>query len=147
MVGKGPLLSKHKKFAKKNKLEDVHFEGFVSVKDLPKYYATSHIFCSPALFGESFGIVLLEAMASGLPVIAFNISGYNDVVANLEDGLLAISRDVHDLTEKLELLIKDPSLMKQMGEKGRKKAMRFSWKKIALMNLHFYKKMWEKYRR
>ncbi len=143
IVGKGPLLKNHIKFVKENSIPDVFFEGFVSISDLPKYYATAHIFCSPALFGESFGIVLLEAMAAGLPVVAFNISGYNDVVANLEDGLLAIPRDVHDLYEKLELLISHPALIKELGKRGRMKAKRFTWETIAKRNIKFYNEVFK----
>ncbi|MCX7698567.1 MAG: glycosyltransferase family 4 protein [Candidatus Goldbacteria bacterium] len=143
IVGKGPLLNEHQNFVKKNKLKDVFFEGYVSIKELPYYYSTADIYCSPALFGESFGIVLLEAMASGIPVVAFNISGYNDVVANLENGLLAIPRDVHDLTEKLELLIKDKNLRKELGNKGLIKARNHTWEKIAKKNISYYYKIYE----
>jgi len=146
VVGKGPLLKEHIKFVKENSLADVHFEGFVSIEDLPKYYATADIFCSPALFGESFGIVLLEAMASGLPVVAFNISGYNDVVANLEDGLLAIPRDIHDLYEKLELLISHPQLINELGNRGRIKAKRFTWELIANRNIKYYEHIFSKFK-
>ncbi len=143
IVGKGPLLKKYIDFVSKNSIPDIHFEGFVSISDLPKYYSTAHIFCSPALFGESFGIVLLEAMAAGLPVVAFNISGYNDVVANLEDGLLSIPRDIHDLYEKLELLISHPALMKELGRRGRIKAKRFTWENIAKRNIKFYNEIYK----
>jgi len=141
IVGKGPLLKQHQNFVKQNKLKDVFFEGYVSIKELPFYYATADIYCSPALFGESFGIVLLEAMANGIPVIAFNISGYNDVVSNLENGLLAIPKDVHDLTEKLELLIRDPVLRQELGKKGLIKARNHTWEKIAKKNIAFYYKI------
>jgi len=131
IVGRGPLLKQLRKFVSKNRLADVHFEGFVPVKQLPNYYSSSHIYCSPALFGESFGIVLLEAMANAIPVVAFNISGYNDVVSNLDDGLLAIPRDARDLQEKIELLLKKPELRKELGSRGLIKARRYTWEKIA----------------
>ena len=142
IVGRGPLAKPLQIYVKNHNIPDVHFEGFVSVDSLPKYYATSQIYCSPALFGESFGIVLLEGMSAGIPVVAFNISGYNDVVANLEDGLLAIPRDVHDLYEKLELLIKHQQLMREIGSRGRLKAKRHTWNNIAKQNIRFYKKIW-----
>jgi phosphatidylinositol alpha-mannosyltransferase len=142
-VGKGPLLKDHIKYVKDNGLKDVHFEGFVSTEVLPSYYSTSHIYCSPALFGESFGIVLLEAMAASLPVVAFNISGYNDVVSNLNDGLLATPRDVHDLTEKLELLVTSAKLRRELGSNGLKKAKKYTWEIIAKRNIEYYKKLWE----
>jgi phosphatidylinositol alpha-mannosyltransferase len=144
VVGRGPLLKELQKYVKQNHLHDVHFEGFVPVKELPNYYSTADIYCSPALFGESFGIVLLEAMASAVPVVAFNISGYNDVVSNLDDGLLAEPRSVHDLQEKLELLIKKPELRAELGSRGLAKARRFTWEKIARQNLNFYRQVWEK---
>jgi phosphatidyl-myo-inositol alpha-mannosyltransferase len=146
VVGRGPLLKELQKYVKQNHLHDVHFEGFVPVKELPNYYSTADIYCSPALFGESFGIVLLEAMANAVPVVAFNISGYNDVVSNLDDGLLAEPRSVHDLQEKLELLIKKPELRSELGSRGLAKARRFTWEKIARQNLNFYKQVWEKQR-
>ncbi len=143
VVGRGPLLKHHKKYVEDNKIKDVHFEGFVPIDDLPRYYSTADIYCSPALFGESFGIVLLEAMASAVPVVAFNISGYNDVVSNLSDGLLAEPRNIHDLAEKLELLITDKKLRRTLGSNGLKKARKFTWKEIAARNIAYYKKLWE----
>ncbi len=142
IVGRGPLLNLYKKFVGKNKLQDVHFEGFVSIKDLPRYYSSADIFCSPAIFGESFGIVLLEAMATGIPVVAFDIPGYNDVVSNNKDGLLAKSRDVADLYDKLDILISNRSLRKKIGANGIIKARNFTWEKIAKMNIQYYKKIW-----
>ncbi len=143
IVGKGPLLKEHQHFVMKNKIKDVFFEGYVPIKELPYYYSTADIYCSPALFGESFGIVLLEAMANGIPVVAFNISGYNDVVSNLENGLLAIPRDVHDLTEKLGLLIQNKDLRKELGSKGIIKARNHTWEKIAKKNVNFYYRIYD----
>jgi phosphatidylinositol alpha-mannosyltransferase len=144
IVGRGPLEKELKKYVRDNSIEDVNFEGFVGINELPKYYKTAHIYSSPALFGESFGIVLLEAMAAGVPVVAFNISGYNDVVANNEDGLLAEPRDVHDLHEKLSLLVEHPGLIKEIGDRGYAKSKRFNWKIIAAKNIEYYKKLWKK---
>ncbi len=146
VVGRGPLMPQLQKYIKKHAIKDIFFEGFVSTEDLPKYYRTAQIYCSPALFGESFGIVLLEAMAAGVPVVAFNISGYNDVVSNMDDGLLARPRDVHDLSQKLELLITKKPVMLELGARGRIKAKRHAWPEIAKRNLEFYKTIWEKNR-
>ena len=143
VVGKGPLMKDHVKYVNDHGIKDVCFEGFVSTEMLPRYYSTSHIYCSPALFGESFGIVLLEAMAAGLPVVAFNISGYNDVVSNLNDGLLAEPRDTHDLYEKLEMLITSGKLRGELGRKGLAKSKKFTWESIAKRNIAYYKKLWE----
>lgn len=141
VVGCGPLLQHHRKYIIKHRIRGIHFEGFVSTKILPEYFASADIFCSPALFGESFGIVLLEAMASGKPVVAFDISGYRDVVDNNITGLLAEPKDIHDLFEKLESLVTDMRLRKKLGRNGIIKAEKFTWKKIALKNISFYNKI------
>ncbi|PKL90979.1 MAG: hypothetical protein CVV21_10580 [Candidatus Goldiibacteriota bacterium HGW-Goldbacteria-1] len=144
VVGRGPLMPQLQKYIKKHAIKDIFFEGFVSTDDLPKYYRTAQIYCSPALFGESFGIVLLEAMSAGVPVVAFNISGYNDVVSNMDDGFLAQPRDVHDLSQKLEILITKKPIMLELGARGRIKAKRHAWPEIAKKNLEFYKTVWNK---
>jgi phosphatidyl-myo-inositol alpha-mannosyltransferase len=141
VVGRGPLLKNLRKYIIKHRIRGVHFEGFVSTEILPRYFATADIFCSPALFGESFGIVLLEAMAAGRPVVAFNISGYRDVVDNKINGLLAEPKNANDLSIKLKSLIVNYKLRKKLGENGLKKARKFTWKIIAKKNMDFYKKI------
>ncbi|MEI7541988.1 MAG: glycosyltransferase family 4 protein [bacterium] len=141
VVGRGPLLKNHRKYIIKNRIRGIHFEGFVSSQILPRYFASADIFCSPALFGESFGIVLLEAMASGKPVVAFDISGYRDVVDNNTNGLLAVPKSVKSLYKKLEILIKSKTLRQKLGKNGLLKTRNFTWKKIAARNLSFYKKI------
>ena len=142
VVGRGPLLTNLRKYIIKHRIRGIHFEGFVSTEILPRYFATADIFCSPALFGESFGIVLLEAMAAGKPVVAFNISGYRDVVDNGKNGLLAVTKDHAALAAKLELLVKNAALRKNLGENGLAKAKKFTWKIIAQKNIQYYKKLW-----
>jgi phosphatidylinositol alpha-mannosyltransferase len=141
VVGRGPLLTNHRKYIIKHRIRGVHFEGFVSQQMLPRYFASADIFCSPALFGESFGIVLLEAMASGKPIVASGISGYRDVVDNNINGLLSAPKDIHSLYEKLESLIVDIKLRQKLGKNGLAKARNFTWKKIAAANLDFYRKI------
>jgi phosphatidylinositol alpha-mannosyltransferase len=142
VVGKGPLLTELRKYIIKHRIRGIHFEGFVSTEILPRYFATADIFCSPALFGESFGIVLLEAMAAGKPVVAFNISGYRDVVDNGKNGLLAETKNHDDLAKKLESLVKSGALRKKLGNNGLAKAKKFTWKIIAQKNILYYKKLW-----
>src|SRR2546423_6892311 len=96
-VGEGRLRRGFQQFVERQGWPDVVFTGYVSDSDLPRYFASAHIYCSPATGGESLGIVLLEAMASGKPIVASNISGYATVVSHGIDGLLTTPRNSEEL--------------------------------------------------
>jgi len=112
--------------------------GLNSYDELPRYYKTADIFCSPATGQESFGIVLLEAMAVGTPVVASNIEGYANVIAHGVDGLLVPPKDTRKLAQTLISLMSDESLRQQMGTKGLLKAKEHSWEHIAQKVLSYY---------
>lgn len=139
IAGEGPLKEDLEKWTQKNRLKNVIFEGKIKEGDVPSYYNTADIYCSPAIYGESFGIVLIEAMASGVPVVAFANKGYKGV---LEKGrgreFLVKPKDYKTLAKKLEILIKNPQLRKEMGEWGIKEAQKYSWPKITDQILSFY---------
>lgn len=139
VVGKGPLRDDCLSWIKKNKLKNIVFEGEVKETEVPPYYATCDIYCSPAIFGESFGIVLIEAMATGRPVVAFANKGYQRV---LEKGkgkrFLVKPRDSKTLAQKLEILIKNEKVRTEMGKWGIKEAKKYSWPKITDQVLSFY---------
>ena len=100
-------------------LQDVVFAGKVNYDDLARYYATADIFCSPATGSESFGIVLLEAMAASKPVVASEIEGYKGIVEHEEQGLLFPRKDSEALASALARLIENPELARRLGAKGR----------------------------
>ena len=87
----------HIPFSRENKLKDVVFEGRVKQGRMANYFSTCDIFCSPAFFGESFGIVLLEAMASGKPVVAFANDGYKRVLTGKGSEFLIEPKDWKEL--------------------------------------------------
>lgn len=139
-VGPGTVLRlRYEKLVKDMGLTDnVVFAGFVPSDELPSYYHSADIFCAPATGGESFGIVLLEAMACGKPVVATNIQGYAGVLAHGEEGLLVPPRDEESLAHALLSLLNDKSLRLQMGAKGRIKAEKYSWPNIARQIMDYY---------
>lgn len=138
-VGTGPLLRIEKEKAKFELKDNVTFLGRVSIDDLPKIYADSHVFCSPAIGYESLGIVLLEAMASSIPVVASNIDGYRFVVEDGKEGFLVEPKNSDDIAEKLIHLLKNEDLRVSMGNMGRKKTVeKFSWDKIASQVESYY---------
>jgi len=139
IVGPGTRLrKKYEKQVKKSGVKDVVFTGYVSYDELPRYYKTADIFCAPATDCESFGIVLLEAMAMGKPVVASDIEGYAMVVAHGVDGLLVPPRDSKMLAQALISLATNEPLRQQMGAKGRIKAQEYAWKHIAQRVLDYY---------
>lgn len=139
VVGEGELKEDCQRFVRKNNLKEVYFKGRVPSAKLPSYYASSDIFCSPAIFGESFGLVLLEAMASGVPVVAFANQGYKEFLGQGKGtDFLVKPGDWRRLAEKLEVLIENSELRKEIGEWGLKNAQNYSWKKITGQVLDFY---------
>ncbi|MGB4730223.1 MAG: glycosyltransferase family 4 protein [Candidatus Hydrothermia bacterium] len=144
VAGDGPLKENLEKMVSDGLKDRVHFLGFVSSYKLPSLYRSCDIFVSPATEGESFGIVLLEAMASGKPVIASDNEGYKVVVSDGEDGFLFTRKNVDELVQKLITLIINPELRRKMGERGRAKALNFSWSFIAKQVLDYYVEAIEK---
>ena len=142
VVGPGTRLrSIYERKVRRSKLQDVVFVGYASYDELPRYYKTADIYCSPATGRESFGIVLLEAMAIGKPVVASNIEGYANVITHGVDGLLVPPKDKRLLAQALISLLSDASLRQQMGANGILKAKRYSWENIAQKILSYYMRL------
>lgn len=110
---------------------DLVFVGAVPQADLPSYYASADVFCAPSLGGESFGIVLAEAMAVGLPVVCSDIGGYRDVVRDGSEGLLVPPRDPEALATALGGLLDNPARRAAMGAAARGVAGRYAWQVVA----------------
>jgi phosphatidyl-myo-inositol alpha-mannosyltransferase len=105
--------------------------GKVSDSILWRQLGEADLLVAPSLAGESFGMVLIEAMAAGTGVVASAIAGYSDVVTNGVDGILVPPADPQALAEELQLLAHEPERIKSMGEAGRRSAQRYSWSNIA----------------
>ncbi len=109
----------------------VWFVGTVPHRDLPPCYAASDLVVLPSFPPESFGMVLIEAMACGRPVLAHSIPGVRSVVRDGEDGLLARPGDMDDLVEKMRALLEDPQRRAQMGRQGRARVeAEYAWPRI-----------------
>ncbi len=139
IVGDGPLEDECKSYVKKNKLKEVIFEGRVTGSIAP-YYRTADIFISPALYRESFGLVLLEAIACGAPVVAFANQGYRELLKNKSSGrFLSKPRDYRGLAQKIEKLVRNPSLREKVSKKGIQEVKQYSWENVTGQALDFYK--------
>jgi len=105
--------------------------GEVKNEELPKFFSAAQVVCAPALGAESFGIVLVEAMACGTPVVASNIPGYTAVVEKTGGGITFKSGDSADLANVLIQILSDESMRLSLSEKAIKGAGLYSWKTIA----------------
>ena len=111
--------------------DSVFVTGAVSDADLPRYYASADVFCSPATGGESFGIVLLEAMAAGTPVVASDIDGYRNVVSHNVNGLLAPARNADAIAKAVMRVSTNPALSARLVNAGRRTAEGYRWERVA----------------
>ena len=139
VVGEGPERKNCEDFVKEKNLKDVVFLGELKEKELFKIYRTGHIFCAPSIFGESFGLVILEAMASGLPFVAFANEGYKSWLKGKKGEEFLVPPKNHVLlAKKIEILIKNPQKRKELSLWGQKEARKYSWSNIAQKVLNFY---------
>jgi phosphatidyl-myo-inositol alpha-mannosyltransferase len=109
----------------------VQFTGRVHDADLPGYVQAADVVCSPALGGESFGIVLLEAMACEKPIVASRIEGYETLVGPAACGMLVPPGDDEALSQALLKLLQDRSLRQTLGARGLHAARQHDWSSIA----------------
>ena len=131
LVGDGELRSTIVRLAGGALRGRVHFEGHVGHDHLPRYYASADIFCSPARGGESFGLVLLEAMASSVPIVTTDLPGHRSVITPGVEGIAVPTRDPDALAGALGRLLTDASLRATMGARGVERARAFGWDGIV----------------
>jgi phosphatidylinositol alpha-mannosyltransferase len=122
-------------------LQDVEFAGYAPEEILPAYHQTCQVFCAPNTGNESQGIILLEAMAAGCPVVASNIGGFAGVVTHGVEGLLVRPKDSDALAVALLQLVDEPRLRASMGAAGRERAQHFSWERVSQRVLSYYERL------
>lgn len=122
----------------RDRIAGVDWVGFVPREELPRYYASCDAFCAPSIAGESFGIVLLEAMASCKPVVATNIPGYASVMTNEREGLLVNPRDSQAIALAIVRLLSDRGLQQRAATDGRITAANYAWPSVAGRVLDVY---------
>ena len=138
LVGGGPQAAEARRYVASRQLGGVEMLGRVSDRDKVRAFATADIFASPATGQESFGIVLLEAMAAGVPIVCSDIHGYKGVVRRNEQALLVPPRDSEALAAALAHLLRDPVLRERMGRSGRERAAQFGWENITAKVEDYY---------
>jgi D-inositol-3-phosphate glycosyltransferase len=120
--------------------EQVRFVGGVPQEELPAYYAAADVTVMPSTY-ESFGLVALESMACGTPVVAARVGGLATLVRDNETGYLVPWRDPALFGEKIQLLLTNPALRRRMGRNARGHALRFGWQASADSILGVYERV------
>jgi phosphatidylinositol alpha-mannosyltransferase len=138
IVGSGPQEREARRYVATRGLQGVEFLGRVSDTEKAQLYKTADVYASPATGGESFGIVLLEAMAAGTPIVASDIHGYKGVVRRGREGLLVPPREPRELAIAIDRLLRDPALREQMGAAGQARAEEFSWPRVTAKVEDYY---------
>jgi phosphatidyl-myo-inositol alpha-mannosyltransferase len=138
VIGAGPKLREYKRYVGLRGIRDVEWLGRVSDADKVRYFASADIFCAPNTGQESFGIVLLEAMAAGVPIVASDIHGFKRVVERNVQGILVEPKNPRALAAALYALARDPDLRHEMGEAGRERAPEFSWDRVTERIVDYY---------
>jgi glycosyltransferase involved in cell wall biosynthesis len=141
IAGDGLFREGLKRRVKENNLENiVTFLGSIPHEKLPAIYQQADLFCLPSL-AEGMANVILEALASGLPIIATKTSGSLELVHPEVNGLLVQKADPADLMEKILILLNDPLKRRDFGQKSREMAKQFSWPMVTGMYEKIYKQI------
>jgi phosphatidylinositol alpha-mannosyltransferase len=138
VVGAGPKEREYRRFVGLRGIRDVEWLGRVSDDDKVRYFASADIYCAPNTGQESFGIVLLEAMAAGVPIIASDIHGFKNVMQRNVQGILVEPRNHRALAAALYALARDPDLRHEMGDAGRLRAPDYTWDRVTERIVDFY---------
>jgi phosphatidylinositol alpha-mannosyltransferase len=131
IAGSGPDREKLELLAEDLKLKNVEFLGYVSDAEKHKLFAEASLFCSPAIYGESFGIVLLEAMATGLVAVAGDNSGYADLMQGVGALSVVDTHNPREFARRLKLLLDEPALRKIWQDWAATYVKQFSYIKIV----------------
>ena len=146
-VGEGRLRPGFQRYVERQGWQDVIFTGYVSDEEKPRYFTSAQVFCAPAIGGESLGIVLLEAMASGTPIVASDIKGYATVVNQGVDGLLVAPRQSDELAGAICHLLENEGLRQHFIQAGLVKSRDYAWPRVARSVMDYYHELLEERRR
>ena len=138
LIGTGPGEREARRYVLTRQLDDVEFLGRVSEAQKAQLFKTADIYVSPATGRESFGIVLLEAMSAGAPIICSDIHGYRGVVRRERDGILVEPGNADALAVSIRRLIDDPQLRAQLSRAGEERAQLFTWERVGQAVEEYY---------
>ncbi|MBA2315288.1 MAG: glycosyltransferase family 4 protein [Chloroflexi bacterium] len=131
VVGSGPQEHEARRYVATRRLGGVEFLGRVSDREKAQLFKTADVYVSPATGGESFGIVLLESLAAGTPIVCSDIHGYKGVVRRGREGLLVPPGKPKAIAAAIAQLLNDNELREEMAANGPARAEEFSWERVT----------------
>lgn len=131
IAGDGPEKKNLQELSKNLNLQNsIKFLGRIENEKVAEYMSVADLFVLPSL-SEGFPMVLLEAMAVGLPIVATEIRGVPEIVKNGESGFLAEPKNSHNLAQKIIFMLENKELMQKISEHNKKTAKEYSWQNVA----------------
>ncbi len=146
VAGEGPRRRSLEQRAAGLGIKNIHFSGFVSEEEKRRLMGNADVYCCPAITGESFGIVLIEAMAMGCPVVAGRNSGYVHVLTNTGRVGLADPQALDDFAERLMVVMSDANINRLLRRWGLKEVKKYGYPKIIDMYEKAYMEAYIKWR-
>jgi len=142
IVGSGPLEAELKQYITDNKLDaSITMAGWVDNSDLPVYYKTADLMVGPSLY-EAQGLVFLEALAAGLPVITTNAGGTKDFIKNNVNGFLVDPKSPEQIVDRITTLYDDRELLKKLAQAASHSVReKYSQKAAATRYIHTFKEL------
>jgi phosphatidylinositol alpha-mannosyltransferase len=138
VVGGGPQEREARRYILTRRLGGVEFLGRVSDEERDALFKTADVYCSPATGRESFGIVLLEAMAAGTAIVCSDIHGYKGVVRRGREAILVPPHEPEELAAALARVLADAELRRRMAASGLERATDFSWERVTAKVEDYY---------
>lgn len=119
-------------------MSHVRFLGMISEEDKVSAFKSANVYIAPNNGGESFGIVLLESMAAGTPVLASDIEAFSKVLEEGNAGALFSNEDSDSLAAQLTRMLRDPQELERLSEEGKRRALEYDWETVARDVLRVY---------
>ncbi len=141
MASDGDMRRKLEDYVSLYRIKDVIFTGFVDNETKVRLYKTADLYCAPAPYGEGFGIVLLEAMAMGVPYVAGNNAGYRYASADRAEQYLVDPYKSEIFARKLSLMLKDEALRQDYRQWAAARIRRFDYEVIVSQYEELYYKL------
>ncbi len=140
IAGEGPKKKELEEIIKKKRLTNVHLLGYLLPEDLLPFYHRADVCISPSVVAESFGLVVVEAMAMGTPVITTDKGALSFLVKDGKNGLIVKPRNSGDIAKKCNRLLENEKLSKKLAENARRDVEeKFCWEKVATRFETLYK--------